>query len=90
VLDQPILRDADTALSPGDCLVLYTDGVTDAYSETSGATFGDARLRQLVADFGGSGASEMTQAIVSATSVFAQETPQFDDQTLLVVKRRGT
>ena len=47
IVELPELTDATFAPSPGDTIVLFTDGVTDARGR--GETFGENRLRALLA-----------------------------------------
>ncbi|MGA2571577.1 MAG: PP2C family protein-serine/threonine phosphatase [Terracidiphilus sp.] len=69
-------------LRPGDGLVLYTDGITEA-TDSSGDEFGEERLKALLARRP-SGAEELRARIVSAVSEFANGNFS-DDVTVLVV-----
>jgi serine phosphatase RsbU (regulator of sigma subunit)/putative methionine-R-sulfoxide reductase with GAF domain len=72
---------------PGDTLLLYTDGVTEAMNEDLDE-FGLARLQQAVNSTRHLDASQIADSITSAIQNHAGETPQFDDITLVVVKRK--
>jgi sigma-B regulation protein RsbU (phosphoserine phosphatase) len=82
------LEEREVTLAPGDLVVFYTDGVTEA-RDTSGQIFGEARLRQTLMD-GASHASaqQILQTVVQAIDQFTGDTPQSDDFTLMVVKRQ--
>jgi serine phosphatase RsbU (regulator of sigma subunit) len=80
------LEEQELALAPGDLLVFYTDGVTEA-RDCSGKLFGRERLKALVEASAAAGAQQLQEAIVEAVDAFAGDTPQSDDLTLLVVKR---
>jgi PAS domain S-box-containing protein len=69
-------------LEPGDELVLYTDGVTDAVGH--GERFGEERLGDVLA--GAAGAGETIQRIDVALKEFARG-PQADDTAVLVLER---
>ena len=56
-------------LSPGDTLVLYTDGVTEARSE-DGSFFGDRRLAEVLATTAGADAATTAAAIEAAVIEF--------------------
>jgi len=71
-------------LSPGDTLVLYTDGVTEALSE-QGVEFGEERLVEAVRS--GGTASEVLDRILSRLEAFTAGAPQHDDITLIVARR---
>jgi serine phosphatase RsbU (regulator of sigma subunit)/anti-sigma regulatory factor (Ser/Thr protein kinase) len=80
----PPLTDDDFRLEPGDTIVMFTDGVTDAADD--GARFGDARLEQLTRDLKpGLPASSIAETIEEAAVVFADFHPQ-DDMALVVVQ----
>jgi len=74
------------SLAPGDLLVIYTDGVTEA-NDASGNEFGEARLVDLVrANLSLSPAQLITQ-IQSAVMSFSANN-QFDDLTLVLARAR--
>jgi sigma-B regulation protein RsbU (phosphoserine phosphatase) len=74
------------ALKPGDFLVMYTDGVTDAL-DAQGQSFGMERLESLVLAHREETAGEISQALESAIRNFTGGAPGFDDITLLIVRR---
>ena len=67
-------------LKPGDGIVFYTDGTTEANNPQK-QFFGEERLAQAVA--GAHGAEEAINAVVTAVDSFTGEAEQFDDLTLL-------
>ncbi len=74
------------SLSPGDLLVIYTDGVTEA-NDPDGNEFGEARLIDLVrANLSLSPAQLITQIQTSVMSFSADN--QFDDLTLVLARAR--
>ena len=75
-------------LAPGDTLVLYTDGVSEAMN-SEGEEFGVERLRQIFADQPPVSARTVNEDILQAVSDFAGDTPQSDDVTCLVLHRPG-
>lgn len=78
-------RAADAVLEPGDCLVLYTDGVTDA-ADAAGAHFSKARLTAIAAE-SPLAAQEMVTRVVAALDRHVGSSAPTDDVTLLVVLR---
>ncbi|MDE3155239.1 MAG: SpoIIE family protein phosphatase [Acidobacteriota bacterium] len=80
----------ETAISigAGDCLVLFSDGIADAQNET-GEEFGDGRLLDLVIASRTQSASAMVDRVFNAIDAFAGSAPQFDDVTILVLRRTG-
>lgn len=79
---------ARVELTCGDVLVMYTDGVTDALDQDE-EEFGAARLNETVQENAEKSAQEITDEILRAVQEFAAGAPQFDDLTLLVVKRNA-
>jgi sigma-B regulation protein RsbU (phosphoserine phosphatase) len=72
---------------PGERLVLYTDGVTEAFDKDRNE-FGEARLVALLEQKGVAGsADEVGAAILREVTQFAGEAPQSDDITVLVIDR---
>lgn len=72
-------------LEPGDRLVLYTDGVTEAQSDT-GEFFGRKRLREAVQCAGSAPCRELHARIQQAVLDFTAGAEQADDLTLVVVE----
>jgi sigma-B regulation protein RsbU (phosphoserine phosphatase) len=72
-------------LGPGDVLVLYTDGVTEAENEAQ-EMFGEERLREVIAGASGRTAVEIVAAILGSVQAFSGAAPQSDDITLMVVR----
>jgi serine phosphatase RsbU (regulator of sigma subunit) len=78
---------ASVALEPGATLVLYTDGVTEAQNQAE-AFFEDERLVEVIQSCLASGSQGLMGEILGAVQVFVGEAPQFDDLTLMVLKRK--
>ena len=73
-------------LDPGDTIVLYTDGVTEAMN-AEGEEFSLDRLRDLFTNVPPRNPKETNAAIFEAVRVFAGDTPQSDDITCLACRR---
>ncbi len=78
----------EITLSPGDILVLYTDGVTEAMNNR-GEEFEMDRLRAVFDGAQWGDARRANQAVFDAVHAFAGETPQFDDITCLTLLYSG-
>ena len=81
-------REGRTQLQPGDVLVIYSDGVTEAVSPT-GEEFGATRLYEVVARNVNASAAGIRDRIESSLTKFAQGTSAADDITLVIVKRQA-
>lgn len=73
-------------MAPGDMLVLYSDGITDAQN-VAGDFFGEERLRAALAENHGRSAQAVCDAVLAEVRQFVGNAPQFDDITLLVLVR---
>jgi sigma-B regulation protein RsbU (phosphoserine phosphatase) len=85
-LFESVIVDHTEAFGPGDVLVLYTDGVTEAPNEDD-KEFSGSRLADTVRTLRSRSAQEMNDGILAAVARFSGETPQRDDLTLVTVKR---
>ena len=87
VFDAPDLTEQEARLAPGDALVFYTDGVTEARSP-DGAFFGEERLASLLRACAGLDASSLAGRVESAVLDF-QENGSRDDIAVLVLRVPG-
>jgi len=75
-------------LGPGDLLVIYSDGVTDA-TDSAERPFGVERLVGIMRDNRGQAAAALLNAVVAAVQAHARGTAQADDITLVAVRREA-
>jgi sigma-B regulation protein RsbU (phosphoserine phosphatase) len=75
-------------LAPGDAIVIYTDGVTEAM-DNNNQMFSEERLENCIAEVGNAAAKEITQSIVSRVKDFVDGAPQSDDITILALRYFG-
>jgi sigma-B regulation protein RsbU (phosphoserine phosphatase) len=73
-------------LEPGDFVLLYTDGVTEAF-DADHEQFGEERLRRIVNDKRNSTAAEIIATLEAALDDFTGGASPSDDITLVFVKR---
>jgi sigma-B regulation protein RsbU (phosphoserine phosphatase) len=76
------------ALRDGDLLAIYSDGVTDAQNEAE-EEFGSERLVGVLTRHAADPAREVVNRVFDAIDSFAGNASQFDDITMLVLKRGG-
>ena len=74
-------------LAPGDFIVFYTDGITDAINPEQ-QLFGESRFRQILADQRHLSAAEILGAVENAIKEFIGPAAPYDDITLLIAKRK--
>jgi len=73
-------------IGPGERLILYTDGLTDA-AAADGLRFGEERLREAIRDTGQGTAEATTSAVVGRVLDFQADAEPADDLALLVFRR---
>jgi serine phosphatase RsbU (regulator of sigma subunit) len=84
---EELLAEDCRRVGPGDVVVLYTDGVTEAM-DTHGELFGDGALTQLVEADRTLDAAGLRDRLVEAVKDFVGEAEPHDDMTLVVMKIR--
>jgi sigma-B regulation protein RsbU (phosphoserine phosphatase) len=85
----PATYEQDIAqLAPGDTLVLYTDGVTEAFN-VDVQMYEEARLVERVRADGGGGAKALVGSIFDSVIGFSGAAPQSDDITVAVLSWAG-
>jgi PAS domain S-box-containing protein len=82
VLADPALSDHTVELGPGDLLILYTDGVTEARG--TGDVFGEERFRELISGCTGLDATAAAERIERAALEFQDGNPR-DDIAIITV-----
>ena len=76
----------ETSMQPGELLVIYSDGVTEA-ANTGGDDFDVPRLAETAAANRTRNAGEIVKAITGAVEEFTMGAPQYDDITVIVARR---
>jgi serine phosphatase RsbU (regulator of sigma subunit) len=75
-------------LLPGDALLLFSDGLTEA-ADPEGQLFGDERVNALLTSLRGLSPTQMQEAVLQAVDAFVHGASQADDLTLLIVRYVG-
>lgn len=81
-----VTRDFEFSLDPGDCLILYTDGVSEAL-DIHGDEFGIERLQQILKEKSPQGAAAVVNSLIEQVGQFVGGHPQSDDITLIAIQR---
>jgi sigma-B regulation protein RsbU (phosphoserine phosphatase) len=85
ILPRVHFTDARVTFVPGDVLVSYTDGLTEAFDK-EGEQFGEPRLEAAVRDHKKKSARKVLDTIEHSLRAFTGGASQSDDITLLVMK----
>ncbi|MFA5238065.1 MAG: SpoIIE family protein phosphatase [Methanoregula sp.] len=72
-------------LLPGDVLVLYTDGITEANNE-KGEMYGEDRLHGIIRASVDRSAKDILARILDDVNTYSGNAPQYDDITLMVIR----
>jgi phosphoserine phosphatase RsbU/P len=86
IMPMATYQERQASLHPGDVLVLFSDGVTEA-SDPNGQEFGEGRLADLVASLRDRPAAEIVEEIHNAVAAFSEGAPAADDITVVVARR---
>jgi serine phosphatase RsbU (regulator of sigma subunit) len=89
VLSEVEIEEQQIEIAPGDVLIFYTDGVTEAINEHY-EEYGLARLKAVVSQSAGqpqATARSITDAVLEDVHQFVADTAQYDDITLVVIRR---
>ena len=79
----------ETTLEPGDKVVIYSDGVSEAWGRGD-EFYGTDRLWRVIGANAADSWEQLHDAILDDVRSFTQDTPQADDVTLVVMEYRGS
>ena len=74
------------SFNPGDKLILYTDGVTEAQND-AGELYNEKLLIETIVQRENANAFELQEDILSSIKNFTQGAPQYDDITLMILEK---
>ncbi len=82
VMEQPNMREEIIQVAPGDSILFYTDGLSEAFAE-NGDMFGDGRLVDALLSKKFTSADELLSVVETRVYDFIGENPLGDDLTML-------
>ena len=88
IIDDAEIEEKTISLAPGDIVLFFTDGVIETLNP-AGEEFGEARLSAVLCAHRDAPAEAIADAIDAAARAFAGDAAQYDDFTLIVVKREA-
>ena len=86
MFDTSAYEQAETRLAPGDLLVAYSDGITEA-EDSAGRPFDEDGLERAVHTYASSPAPDLARALFTVVEQHAGDVKLADDLTVMVVKR---
>jgi len=81
-----VTGDCKVRLEAGDCLILYTDGVTEAL-DANGLEFGMSKLTEAIQASAADGAPGVLNRVTADLKAFVGNYPQNDDITLIAIRK---
>ncbi len=88
LFEHATFEEETVTLSPGDFIVAFSDGVTEAFN-VAGEEYSDARLLESIARHRGKAPQDLIAALLADVKVFTGEATQNDDLTLVTVQYSG-
>jgi sigma-B regulation protein RsbU (phosphoserine phosphatase) len=88
MFDRSTYAARETRIEPGELLILYSDGITEA-ENPSGQPLEETGLQGVVVNYRDSSPAELGTQILKATEAHAQASRFVDDLTVLILKRRA-
>jgi sigma-B regulation protein RsbU (phosphoserine phosphatase) len=85
---EALLEEQCVDLTPGDVIVFYTDGITEAMNVESDL-FGESRLSRIVEEHGHLESGELRERILREIEAFVGTANQHDDMTMILLKVDG-
>ena len=86
IIEEAEIEQKTLNLAPGDAVLFFTDGVIETLNH-AGEEFGEARLSAVLCAHRHAPAEAIAEAIDAAVREFAGDAAQYDDFTLILVKR---
>ncbi len=87
-MPQAEYKDKKITIKPGETLLFYTDGVTEAYS-SEGELFSEPRLVETLLDSTASTAEQLLSSIDGLIQEFRNGEPPSDDLTMIAIRRKA-
>ncbi len=85
LLDNCEYAQGSVTIRPGDCLLAFTDGISEAMNEED-EEWGEERLIEALHAYPGGSANDLLLHLFDKATTFAGTAPQHDDMTLVVVR----
>jgi sigma-B regulation protein RsbU (phosphoserine phosphatase) len=84
--EEAIYSEESLSLAPGDTLIIYSDGITEAI-DSSEEEFGLEKLKKVAASVAPQPARSLNQSIIDQVRQHQDDAPQLDDMTIVSLRR---
>lgn len=81
-----VIKSEDVLLEPGDKMIIFTDGITEAMNKLN-EEFGDARLLEAIKGNGAKSGKDVLDAVIKKVEAFVNGADQSDDIAVVVLTR---
>jgi serine phosphatase RsbU (regulator of sigma subunit) len=88
VMEQPVIEERTLTFEVGETLLLYTDGLTEAFSP-DGDLFGEVRLLDVMDSLAAGTAEDVIKSIEECLNDFIDPLPLADDLTMMAIRMVG-
>jgi phosphoserine phosphatase RsbU/P len=88
MFDKSTFAAVETILGPGEMLIMYSDGITEA-ENPGGQPFEESGLEMVVERHAGQGPAEIGAQVLTSVEAHANRSRFVDDLTILILKRHG-
>jgi serine phosphatase RsbU (regulator of sigma subunit) len=89
MFEQSVFGSVETILHPGESLILYSDGITEA-EDPAGRPFEETGLEAVLDRHTGEGPAEVSAHVLRAVAGHAKDSRFTDDLTILILKRASS
>jgi sigma-B regulation protein RsbU (phosphoserine phosphatase) len=86
VVENSDYEECSVVLQPGDFILFYTDGITEAVN-SAGVEFGPERLQRVIYELKACSTDEIISGLENALNEYADPSQSFDDITMMAVRR---
>ncbi|HTY57335.1 MAG TPA: SpoIIE family protein phosphatase, partial [Bacteroidota bacterium] len=86
VVEEFDFEEGSVTLKAGDTMVIVSDGITESMN-SSQELFGEERMRRVLVGLRGLDAQTVVERLIGAVRAFVGEAPQWDDMTIVAVRR---
>ena len=86
IIESEQINERSIRLGPGETVIMYTDGITEAFSPANDM-FGESRLMEVLRSDPARDASSLLDSVLMTVKGFMGSLPLSDDMTMLIAKR---